>query len=170
VKTDRRDAVQRARVARSGDLTAVEVPNVEDAASRDLTRAREDALSARKDNKCRLNAFVLRQASRSVGRAHGGPAHRRWLAAVVCPTPAQPIVFPADVRAVHEQTARLQRLDQARQDPVNAWRLTPVVEALQALRGVPCPVAVTMGADIGARTRVDHPRERMKGLGLMPSA
>jgi transposase len=40
VKTDRRDAVQLARLARSGDLTAVYVPNVEDEAIRDLTRAR----------------------------------------------------------------------------------------------------------------------------------
>ena len=45
VKTDRRDAVQLARLARSGDLTAVDVPTVEDAAMRDLTRAREDAIS-----------------------------------------------------------------------------------------------------------------------------
>jgi transposase len=43
--TDRRDAVQLARLARSGDLTAVYVPQVEDEALRDLTRAREDALS-----------------------------------------------------------------------------------------------------------------------------
>ena len=38
VKIDRRDAVQLARLARSGDLTAVYVPKVEDEASRDLTR------------------------------------------------------------------------------------------------------------------------------------
>ena len=36
VKTDRRDAVQLARLARSGDLTAVYVPKVEDEAIRDL--------------------------------------------------------------------------------------------------------------------------------------
>ena len=45
----------------------------------------------------------------------------------------------------------------------------PVVEALQAWRGVPCTVAVTMVSEIGARTRVDHPRERMKCVGLMPA-
>jgi hypothetical protein len=39
VKTDRRDAVQLARLARSGDLTAVYVPQIEDAARRALTRA-----------------------------------------------------------------------------------------------------------------------------------
>lgn len=69
VKTDRRDAVQLARLARSGDLTAVYVPKVEAEAMRDLTRAREDALSARKDAKFRLKAFWLRQDIRYVGRA-----------------------------------------------------------------------------------------------------
>ena len=63
VKTDRRDAVQLARLARSGDLTAVYVPKVEDEAIRDLTRAREDALSDLKDAKFRLKAFLLDRIS-----------------------------------------------------------------------------------------------------------
>jgi transposase len=169
VKTDRRDAVQLARLARSGDLTAVYVPKVEDEAIRDLTRAREDTLSDLKDAKFRLNAFVLRQDIRYVGRANWGPAHLRWLSEVVCPTPAQQIVFQEYVRAVHEHTERLQRLEQERQDHVNAWRLNPVVEALQALRGVQFTVAVTMVSAMGELTRCDHPRALMKCLGLMPA-
>ena len=169
VKTDRRDAVQLARLARSGDLTTVYVPKVEDEALRDLTRAREDTISDLKDAKFRLKAFLLRQDIRYVGRANWGPAHLRWLSEVVCPTPAQHIVFQEYVRAVHEHTERLQRLEQALQEHVNAWRLHPVVEALQALRGVQFTVAVTMVAAIGDLTRFDTPRERMKFLGLIPS-
>ena len=170
VKTDRRDAVQLAHLARSGDRTAVSVPQVEDEAIRDLTRAREDALSDLKDAKCRLKAFVLRHDRRYTGRATWNPAHLRWLSEVVCPTPAQHIVFQAYVRAVTEHTERLQRLDQERQERVNAWRLAPVVEALQALRGVQCTGAVTTVAELGDLTRFDTPRERMKFLGLIPSA
>ncbi len=44
VKTDKRDALTLARLARSGDLTPVYVPQVADEAIRDLARAREDAL------------------------------------------------------------------------------------------------------------------------------
>jgi len=40
VKTDRRDAIELARSLRSGDLTRVYVPTVEDEAIRDLCRAR----------------------------------------------------------------------------------------------------------------------------------
>ena len=149
VTTDRRDAVQLARLARSGDLTAVYVPTIEDEAMRDLTRAREDAISDGKDTKLRLKAFVLRHDIRSTGRAHGNPAHLRWLSAVVRPTPAQHIVFQAYVRAVSDHTERLQRLEQELHEHVKAWRLSPVVDALQALRGVQCTVAVTLMADMG---------------------
>ena len=41
VKTDRRDAVELARLLRSGDLTSVWVPGVEDEAIRDVCRARD---------------------------------------------------------------------------------------------------------------------------------
>src|ERR671925_2232987 len=110
VKTDRRDAVQLARLLRSGDLTPVYVPAVEDEAIRDLTRAREDALRDLKSAKFRLKAFLLRHDIRYTGHATWGPAHLRWLSEVVCATPAQQIVFQEYVRAVTEHTERLQRL------------------------------------------------------------
>jgi transposase len=61
VKTNRRDAITLARLMRSGDLTPVYVPQVEDEAMRDLCRAREDAIHDRKAAKFRLKAFLLRQ-------------------------------------------------------------------------------------------------------------
>lgn len=169
VKTDRRDAIQLARLMRSGDLSPVYVPKVEDEAIRDLTRAREDAIRDLKTAKFRLKAFLLRHDIRYTGRAAWGPAHLRWLSEVVCPTPAQQIVFQEYVRAVNEHTERLQRLEQELQDHVKTWRLQPVVEALQALRGVQFTVAVTLVAELGDLTRFDNPRQLMKYLGLIPS-
>jgi transposase len=169
VKTDRRDAVQLARLMRSGDLTPVYVPKVEDEAIRDLTRAREDALRDLKAAKFRLKAFLLRHDIRYTGRASWGPAHLRWLAEVVCPTPAQQIVFQEYVRAVTEHVERLQRLEQELHEQVKSWRLHPVVEALQALRGVQFTVAVTTVAELGDLSRFDNPRQLMKFLGLIPS-
>jgi len=61
-------------------------------------------------------------------------------------------------------------LEQERRDQVKAWRLQPVVEALEGLRGVPCTVAVTIVAELGDLTRVENPRHVMKYLGLIPSA
>jgi transposase len=169
VKTDRRDAVQLARLMRSGDLTRVYVPTVDDEAIRDLTRAREDTLRDLKSAKFRLKAFLLRQDIRYVGQAIWNPAHLRWLSEVVCPTPAQQIVFQEYVRAVNEHTERLHRLEQELHEQVKSWRLHPVVDALQALRGVQFTAAVTTVAEIGDLTRFDTPRELMKFLGLIPS-
>jgi len=54
VKTDRCDAVQLARLMRSGDLTPVSVPEVHDEAIRDLSRAHEGAIKDLKSATFRL--------------------------------------------------------------------------------------------------------------------
>jgi len=169
VKTDRRDAVQLARLLRSGDLSPVYIPSVEDEAIRDVVRAREDVLKDLKAAKVRLKAFLLRQDMRYEGRANWTAAHLRWLADVVCPTPAQQIVFQEYVRAVSEQTERLQRLEAELQPLVQTWRWAPVVEAIQALRGIQFTTAVTLIAELGDLPRFATPRQLMSYLGLVPS-
>ena len=169
VKTDRRDAMQLARLMRSGDLTPVYVPAVDDEAIRDLSRAREETLRDLKAAKLRLKAFLLRHDIRYTGRANWSPAHLRWLSEVICPTPAQQIVFQEYVQTVTEQTERLGRLELELHEQVQTWRLHPVVEALQALRGVQFTVAVTTVAALGDLTRFDNPRQLMHYLGLTPS-
>src|SRR4030095_2082798 len=113
---------------------------------RALCRARADASHDRKAAPCRRKAFLRRQDMRSPGRATWGPAHLRWLSAVVCPTPAQHSVFQESVRAVTASTDRRERLEPERTAQGQPWRLRPVVDALQALRGVQGTVAVTTGA------------------------
>jgi transposase len=70
---------------------------------------------------------------------------------------------------VNEHSERLQRQEQELHEHVQAWRLSPVVEALPALRGVQCTVAVTLVAAMGDLTRFESPRELMKCMGLIPS-
>ena len=169
VKTNRRDAIKLARLRRSGDLTPVDVPAIEDEAIRALCRAREDAIRALKAAKFRLKAFLLRQDIRDTGRATWRPAHLRGLREVVCPTAAPQIVVQEYVQAVTEHPARRQRLEEALQEQVQPWRLAPVVDALQGLRGVQCPVAVTPVAALGDLTRVENPRQLMSYRGRTPS-
>jgi transposase len=169
VKTDRRDALTLARLMRSGDLSSIYVPAVEDEALRDLSRGREDAMIDLKRSKRRLKSFLLRQDLRYEGRANWNAAHLRWLAQVVCPTPAQQIVFQEYVRAVTEQQERLQRLQGELREAVKTWRLAPVVDALQALRGVELTGAIVLAAELGDVTRFDNPRRLMSYLGLTPS-
>ncbi len=63
IKNDRRDARKLARLYRSGELTAVHVPNSEDKAMRDLTRAREDSKNAERKARQHLGAFLLHPSS-----------------------------------------------------------------------------------------------------------
>jgi transposase len=169
VKTDRRDAMQLARRMRAGALTPVSVPAVDDAAIRDLRRAREATLRELQAAQGLLTAFVLRHALRSPGRAHWRPAPRRGLRAVLGPTPAPHLVLQAYVQTVTAQTARLGRLEHALPEPVPTWRFAPVVEALQALRGVPGTVAGPTVAALGALTRCETPRPLRHSLGLTPA-
>ena len=123
VKNDRRDAVELARLLRSGDLTPVYVPSVEDEAVRDLCRARDAARVTLKAAKLRLKSFLLRLGLNYTGRANWSDAHKRYLAKVVCPTPAQQIVFQESIRAVDEQVERLARIEHELLDLAPQWRL-----------------------------------------------
>jgi transposase len=169
VKTDRRDAVQLARRLRSGDLTPVYVPAVDDEAIRDRVRALEDALKDLKAAKAPLKAFLLRHDIRYEGRANWGPAPLRWLAEGLCPSPAQQIVFQEYLRAVSEPTERLQRLAAELPAVVQSRRWLPVVQALQALRAVQFIAALTLSAQLGDLTCFENPRQLMSYLGLIPS-
>jgi transposase len=169
VKTDKRDALTLARLARSGDLTPVYVPAVPEEAIRDLARAREDALHDLNAGRFRLKALLLRNDIRYTGRANWSAEHLRWLARLVLATPAQQIVFQEYVRTVTERTELLQRLEAELLEQAKTWRLAPVVSALQALRGVQFTVAITTIAELGDLTRFDTPRQLMSYLGLTPS-
>jgi transposase len=80
------------------------------------------------------------------------------------------MVLQAYVQTVTEQTERLGRLELERHEPGQTWRFSPVVEALQALRGVPCTVAVTTGAALGDLPRFETPRQLRHALGRTPAA
>ena len=61
IKNDPRDALTLARLYRAGELTGIYLPDPEDEAIRDLTRARNDARLAERKAKQRLNSFLLRK-------------------------------------------------------------------------------------------------------------
>src|SRR5438046_9635686 len=68
IKTDRRDSLKLAGLARAGELTPIYVPDVRDEAMRDLVRTREDAVAMQRQARHRLAAVLLRNGNRYVGR------------------------------------------------------------------------------------------------------
>jgi transposase len=169
VKTDRRDALMLARLARAGELAPIYVPDARDEAVRDLVRAREDAVCMQRQARQRLQALLLRNEIRYVGRSAWTQAHRRWIAHLKLPDPAQQIAFEEYVQAVEEAGRRLERLEGAIAAQLKHWRWRPVIEALQALRGVSSIHAVRIVAELGDLARFESPRKLMGYLGLTPS-
>ena len=74
IKTDRRDAEKLARCHRSGDLTAVWVPDEAHEALRDLIRAREAAKTDQQRARQRLGKFLLRQGKQPATKITAGTA------------------------------------------------------------------------------------------------
>jgi hypothetical protein len=67
-----------ARLACSGDLTAVRGPDAADEAVRDLARAREDAVRECRNARHRLEALLLRNGITYAGKTACTAAHLRW--------------------------------------------------------------------------------------------
>ncbi|BED89092.1 IS110 family transposase [Pseudoalteromonas sp. MM1] len=169
IKTDKRDALKLAKLLKSEDLTPIYVPEPEDEAVRDLSRAREVAMKDLKDAKYQLKALLLRNNINYKGTANWSQKHLRWLTELVLPHPAQHIVLQEFLHTINERISRLERLDNELTHHVHQWRYYPVVKAIQAMRGVRLLVATGVVAELGDLSRFDHPRKLMSYLGLVPS-
>ena len=169
VKTDRRDAMMLARLSRSGDLTAVRIPGAGDEAVRDLVRAREDAVRECRNARHRLKALLLRNAIAYAGKSAWSAAHLRWLSTLKLEHAAQQIAFQEYLHAITEASARIARLEQAMRHTLHEWSLKPLVQALQAMRGVQLIAAMTLVAELQDFLRFDSPRQLMAYVGLVPA-
>lgn len=169
IKTDRRDALNLAQLACGGQLTAIYVPDERDEAIRDLVRAREDSVCVQRQARQRLQALLLRNEIRYAGKTAWSAGHRRWLAGIKLPDPAQQIAFEEYVQSIEEADARLKRLAQVIAVHLESWRWKPLVDALQAFRGIESIHAVRIVAELGDLTRFVSPRKLMGYLGLIPS-
>lgn len=169
VKTDRRDAVRLAELSRAWELRAVTIPDRADESIRDLARAREDAVNARTQARHQLKAFLLRHDVRYPGKTSWNKSYYRWLGELNFGDASSQIAFTEYHLAVQSIDARLARLTRALAPAVKGWRFEPVVQALQALRGIDLVSAVGLVAEIGDFRRFEHPRKLMAYLGLVPS-
>jgi transposase len=116
----------------------------------------------------RLQALLLRNEIRYVGRSSWTRAHRRWISKVKLPNPAQQIAFEEYVQACEEGERRVERFEQAIGTQLEQWRWRPAVEELQALRGISALHAVRIVAELGDFQRFATPRKLMGYIGVIP--
>jgi len=170
IKTDRRDACKLARTLRNGDLTAVWVPDEEQEAMRDLTRARDDMKGQERKARQQLNAYVLRHGHAwPSNKTRWTQTHYNWLESLKFPHDWQQVVLQEYIDAVKATSQRVADITAQMERVLPQWSLSPVVDSLVALRGIDKLAAMVLLAELGDISRFDSPKQLMAFLGLVPS-
>ena len=81
---------------------------------------------------------------------------------------ARQIGFQEYLHSISEASARIARLEQAMRDTLPEWSLRPLVQALQAMRGVQLIAAMTLVAELQDFLRFESARKLMAYVGLVP--
>ncbi len=142
VKTDRRDALELARLHRAGELAA----------------------------RNRLSGFLLRHGlTYREGKCRWTARHFDWLEALEFETAVRRTVLLGYLDAVRDAGRRVDEAGNSLLAGLVGWSRKPLVEALVALRGVDILTAATLVAELGDIARFDSPRQLMAFVGLVPS-
>lgn len=144
------------------------VPNEAHEAMRDLVRSREAAVADLRSKRQSISSMMLRYGRIYPGKKTWGARHRQWLQAQRFEHPAQQLVLQELALAAQQAAERQARIDAAIVEFLPTWSLAPVVEALQALRGVRLLNAITIMVEVGDLRRFETPRQLMGYLGLVP--
>ncbi len=172
VKTNRRDAEKLARCYRSGDLTAVWVPDAAHEALRDLVRAREVAKKDQLRARHRLGKFLLRRGLRAAeGVKNWTLKHLLWIKTLRFERPEQEATFLDYLHEVEHQAERVKRRDQAIDQAIESAPagMRALIAALQALRGIQTVSAATLVAEVGPLSRFARPKQLMGYSGMVSS-
>lgn len=170
VKTDRRDAEKLARCYRSGDLTAVWVPDAEHEALRDLVRARESAKENQRRARQHVRHLLLRHGRQPPTKMTAWTGkYETWLRTVHFEQPALEATMLDYLSEVQHARDRVERLERAIDAAVEKAhpKMQEVIAALQALRGIAKVSAVTLVAELAELSRFDRPRQLMGYVGVV---
>lgn len=165
VKTNRRDALKLARCYRSGDLTAVWVPDAEHEALRDLVRAREVAKKDQLRARHRLGKFLLRRGLRAVaGMKSWTKKHLLWVKTLRFEHPAQEATYLDYLHEVEHAAERVARLERSIDQAIEALpaEMRALIAGLQALRGIKQVSAATIVAEVGPLSRFPRPKRALQ--------
>jgi len=168
VKTDRRDAERLARSHRSGDLTAVWVPDEGSEALRDLVRAREATKADQLRARHRLSKFLLRTGRRPETKIKlWTGVHMTWVRQLRFEHPAQESTRLDYLHEVEHMAERVLRLEQAITDAIKLAtpEMQEVIRGLQALRGIAEISAVTIVSELSTLSRFENARQLMGNSG-----
>lgn len=168
IKTDCRDAKKLAGYLRSGNLTWVTPPSLEDEAARDVVRyldaVRRDVARAWQ----RTGKFLLRHGRHFGGRERT-QAHRRWLRQLQLEHPLLQQTFEMHLYAIDQSEARLKRSEDFLIELSGTERYAERVAWLSCFRGINAVIAMVILTELHGFERFKHPRQLMSFLGVVPT-
>lgn len=169
IKTDRRDAVKLARLARGGNLTFVHPPSESDEAVRDLCRCREDAVQDRTRSRHRLSKMLLRRGLVFRLGRKWTQRHRQWLRSLSFEDLPSRVVFEDYLSAIEQLEERIATLNARLEELSQQEPYRERVGWLRCFRGIETVGAMTILAELHDFRRFTDPRRLMAYLGLVPS-
>jgi transposase len=155
IKTNRRDALQLARLLRAAELTPIWVPDEPHEAIRELVRSREATVDDLRRKRQAISSFMLRNDRSYPGKTTWGARHSQSLQAQRFDHPAHRLALQEMALAAQHAAERLKRSEAAIVEFLPTWSLAPTVEALQALRGLRLVTAATIMVEIGDLRRFE---------------
>ncbi|MGL3806096.1 IS110 family transposase [Paeniglutamicibacter sp. R2-26] len=169
IKTDRRDAKILANMLAIGEVVEVRIPDPEQEALRDLSRARHVASVDLAHAKQRVNAILLRHAILFPGgKSRWTREHLAWLHQQHFEDPALEFAYQESLAQEDSMAVRLKRSDKEVARVAADCRYTEVVNALACLRGISTVGAFGLATEIGDWTRFTGASIGAY-LGLVPS-
>lgn len=170
IKTDRRDARKLAEMHRAELLTEVQPPTLEDEATRDLCRCREDAKEDLLRARHRLGKLLLRRGIvYAAGKKAWTSAHRAWLQTLRFDLPEDQAVFDDYLLAIEQVEERVKGLDEQVAKVADKPQYKEAVGRLRCFRGIDVITAMSLVAELHRFSRFASPRGLMAYLGLVPS-
>lgn len=169
VKTDRKDAEDLAHFLRSGDLAFIRVPTEQEESMRNLLRAREDAKRAEHKAKQQLNMFLLRSGRIWGGKSRWTRDHLLWVGKQAFEQEADVLTlsdYLHEVERLRDRVADLTKSIEELAPKLESW---PLIQALQAFRGIKILVATWIAVELGDLRRFPSPKHLMSFLGMTPS-
>ena len=131
LKTNRRDALQLARLLRAGELTVVWVSDEPHEAVRELIRSREAAVDDLRRKRQAISSMMLRYGRSYPGRKTWGARHRKWLQAQRFDHPAQQLVLQEMTLAAQYAQERRKRVEAiSDSSEIRGNRLTTAMDAI----------------------------------------
>jgi transposase len=133
-----------------------------------LIRSREAAVEDLRRKRQAISSMMLRYGRSYPGKTNWTKQYKQWLQAQKFDHPAQHLVLQGMILAAQHAQERLGQVEDEIAEFLPTWSLAPMVDALQALRGIRLVTAATIMAEIGDLRRFETAGQLMSYLGLVP--